>query len=83
MVLQREFTHLRNIQGKPGLVLPNLGTFFPVYGCFRHWQASLGLSLSLLCNAKCWQTHFQVAMNEDEMILETKRQKGWRMGADR
>lgn len=71
--------HLRNLPGKPDLVLPKYDLVILVHGCFWHRHSNCAKASTPTSNIDAWSKKFLENIERDRKILRKLRSAGWRV----
>lgn len=70
--------HVRNLLGRPDIVLPRWNVAIQVHGCFWHRHERCRFATMPATRRDFWQAKFAANTRRDELALTALRQAGWR-----
>jgi DNA mismatch endonuclease, patch repair protein len=70
--------HVRELPGKPDIVLPRHRAAIQVHGCFWHRHENCAYATTSASNESFWEKKFQETVERDIRKLEELQQRGWR-----
>lgn len=71
--------HVRNLPGKPDLVLKKYKTVIFVHGCYWHQHAGCKYATIPKTRIEFWKNKFQANIRNDSKNTELLEQMGWRV----
>jgi DNA mismatch endonuclease (patch repair protein) len=71
--------HVKNLPGKPDIVLPKYKTAIEVRGCFWHRHEGCKVATTPKSNVEFWQEKFERNVERDKRTEKELRQLGWRV----
>lgn len=71
--------HVRNLPGKPDIVLKKYKTAIFVHGCFWHRHSGCKDATTPKTRTDFWEKKFQVNTRNDKINTELLEQMGWRV----
>ncbi len=71
--------HVRNLPGKPDLVLKKYNTVIFVHGCYWHQHAGCKYATIPKTRIEFWKNKFQANIRNDSKNTELLEQMGWRV----
>jgi len=71
--------HVRNLPGRPDIVLPKYGTVVFVHGCFWHQHRGCNLAYVPKTRVRFWRTKFASNVERDQRDVAALRRLGWRV----
>ena len=71
--------HVKNLPGKPDIVLPRYGTVIFVHGCFWHRHSGCRFATTPSSNRKFWLAKFESNVSRDARNARELRKAGWRV----
>ncbi len=72
--------HVKELPGKPDIVLPKWGAILLVHGCFWHRHAGCPKATTPSSNTAFWERKFQDNVQRDRKNLMQLATCGWRIG---
>jgi len=69
--------HVKNLPGKPDIVLPKYHAVIFVHGCFWHRHPGCKNASTPKQNAVFWQEKFRTNVARDKQVLAQLRELGW------
>lgn len=72
--------YVKNLPGRPDLVLPKYLSVIFVHGCFWHRHPGCRYTTTPGTRAEFWQEKFQTNVRRDNLVLGELRRMGWRIG---
>jgi DNA mismatch endonuclease, patch repair protein len=71
--------HVRNLPGRPDIVLPKYGTVIQVHGCFWHRHPSCSMAYMPRSRTTFWRDKFAGNVARDRRQREKLEALGWRV----
>lgn len=71
--------HVRNLPGKPDLVLKKYKTVIFVHGCYWHQHAGCKYATTPKTRIEFWKNKFQANIRNDSKNTELLEQMGWKV----
>lgn len=71
--------HVRNLPGKPDIVLKKYKTVVFVHGCFWHRHAGCKDATTPKTRTEFWENKFQANLRNDRKNTELLEQMGWKV----
>lgn len=71
--------HVKDLPGKPDIVLPRFHAIVEVRGCFWHRHPGCRYATSPATRQEFWQAKFKENMARDRRVEELLSQQGWRL----
>ncbi len=71
--------HLKDLPGKPDIVLPKYKTAIFVHGCFWHYHKDCKEGRIPSTNTKFWKEKFQQNISKDETNIKALRKDKWKV----
>jgi DNA mismatch endonuclease (patch repair protein) len=71
--------HVRDLPGRPDLVLPRHRVVIFVHGCFWHQHVGCRFAVMPKNNQAFWKTKFEGNRRRDARAVSTLRRAGWRV----
>ena len=71
--------HVKNLPGKPDIVLRKYKTVIMVNGCFWHRHQGCRFAYTPKSNEEFWMEKFRLNVERDARNLELLRSAGWRV----
>lgn len=71
--------HVRNLPGKPDLVLKKFKTVIFIHGCFWHQHAGCKDATTPKTRTDFWENKFQTNIRNDRKNTELLEQMGWKV----
>lgn len=71
--------HVKNLPGRPDVVLPKYKLVIFVHGCFWHRHKGCRYATSPDQNAGKWEEKFRKNIERDEIQIEQLKKLGWRI----
>lgn len=71
--------HVRNLPGKPDIVLKKYKTVVFVHGCFWHRHAGCRDATTPKTRTEFWEDKFQANIRNDRKNTELLKQMGWKV----
>lgn len=87
-IIVRKFLHaqgfryriaLKNLPGKPDIVLPKYRTVVFVHGCFWHRHHGCKYAANPSTNKQFWESKFAQNVSRDAAVRKLLRRDGWRV----
>lgn len=72
--------HVKDLPGKPDMVLPKYRAVIFVHGCFWHRHPGCRYATTPSSNREFWIPKFQATIERDKIVVERLRDEGWRIG---
>jgi DNA mismatch endonuclease (patch repair protein) len=69
--------HIKDLPGKPDIVLPKYRTCIFVHGCFWHQHPGCKRATIPETNRKSWKTKFEFNKKRDEYVTKELERLGW------
>lgn len=71
--------HVRNLPGKPDIVLKRYNTVIFIHGCFWHRHAGCKDATVPKTRTEFWENKFQANVRNDKNNIELLEQLGWKV----
>lgn len=71
--------HVRNLPGKPDLVLPKYQAAILVHGCFWHRHCGCRYTTTPATRPEFWKAKFAANEKRDEVVRSSLEAAGWRV----
>src|SRR3954464_7322150 len=69
--------HVKDLPGKPDIVLPKYRTVIFVHGCFWHGHEGCKKSALPKTRAEWWEKKINDNINNDKKVYQILREQGW------
>ena len=69
--------HVKDLPGKPDIVLPKYKTVIEVRGCFWHRHSGCKVATNPSTNAEFWQKKFEANVSRDKQNEQELKKLGW------
>lgn len=70
--------HVKNVPGRPDIVLPKYRVAILVHGCFWHRHSNCRLAAEPKSNIDFWNTKFESNLRRDQRVKKDLSESGWR-----
>ena len=71
--------HVKNLPGKPDIVLPKYKTVIFVHGCFRHGHANCKYYVVPKTNTDWWLNKINGNIANDDKAVKALKKEGWKI----
>ena len=71
--------HVKDLPGRPDIVLPRYGAVILVHGCFWHRHEGCRFATTPATRPEFWQSKFDATVERDERDLQALQTAGWRV----
>lgn len=71
--------NVKQLPGKPDIVLPKYKTVLFIHGCFWHGHASCKKSNLPVTNAEFWKNKIDANIERDKSNIDKLRKEGWKV----
>jgi DNA mismatch endonuclease, patch repair protein len=71
--------HVKELMGRPDIVLPRFRTVVFVHGCFWHRHTGCKLAYNPKSRVEFWQEKFEQNILRDAKVREGLKKEGWRI----
>ena len=69
--------HVKDLPGKPDIVLPKYKTVIEVRGCYWHWHEGCKDATTPSTNTEFWQKKFAENVARDQRTEQALKELGW------
>ena len=69
--------HMKDLPGKPDIVLPKYNVVIFVHGCFWHRHQNCKYATTPRTNRKFWNNKFSINIQRDQRNMDLLKDSGW------
>ena len=69
--------HMKDLPGKPDIVLPKYNVVIFVHGCFWHRHQNCKYATTPSTNRKFWNNKFSINIQRDQRNMDLLKDSGW------